>query len=107
MNLLSKNKNAGGQALVEYAIILVLVVVVVVVVVSLLGPTIGNVLSTVVDELNSSGSGGGSDPPPPPPPPSCYGSGLLPSLIVLMCVILGLSSLQTSMQTLEPIEVEC
>jgi len=47
----------GGQGLVEYALILVLVALVVIVVLSLLGPSIGNVFSNVVDELNMLGGG--------------------------------------------------
>jgi pilus assembly protein Flp/PilA len=41
-----------GQGLVEYSLILVLVALIVIVVLSLLGPSIGNVFSQVVDELN-------------------------------------------------------
>lgn len=41
-----------GQGLVEYSLILVLVAIVVIIVLSLLGPSIGNVFSQVVDELN-------------------------------------------------------
>ncbi|MFQ6100490.1 MAG: Flp family type IVb pilin [Anaerolineae bacterium] len=41
-----------GQGLVEYALILVLVAIVVIVVLSLLGPTIGNIFSNIVDNLN-------------------------------------------------------
>jgi pilus assembly protein Flp/PilA len=40
-----------GQGLVEYALILVLVAVVVIVVLTILGPTIGNVFSDVITEL--------------------------------------------------------
>lgn len=40
-----------GQGLVEYALILVLVAVVVIAVLTLLGPIIGNVFSTVTDNL--------------------------------------------------------
>ena len=47
-----KSNTEGGQGLVEYALILVLVALVVIVVLSLLGPSIGNVFSNVVDELN-------------------------------------------------------
>ena len=47
-----KNYSEGGQGLVEYALILVLVALVVIVVLSLLGPSIGNVFSNVVDKLD-------------------------------------------------------
>ena len=46
-----------GQGLVEYSLILVLVAIVVIVALSLLGPSIGNVFSQVVDELNMLGGG--------------------------------------------------
>lgn len=38
-----------GQGLVEYALILVLIVVVVIVVLALLGPSVGNLYSNVVE----------------------------------------------------------
>lgn len=41
-------KDNKGQGLVEYALILVLVAVVVIVVLAILGPTIGNVFSTII-----------------------------------------------------------
>ena len=40
-----------GQGLVEYALILVLVAIVVIAILVILGPTIGNVFSTIVDSL--------------------------------------------------------
>ncbi len=40
-----------GQGLVEYALILVLVAIVVIAILLVLGPAIGNVFSTVVDQL--------------------------------------------------------
>ena len=40
-----------GQGLVEYALILVLVAVVVIAILTVLGPTIGNVFSDIVQEL--------------------------------------------------------
>jgi pilus assembly protein Flp/PilA len=40
-----------GQGLVEYALILVLVAIVVIAVLLLLGPTIGNIFSTIVDAI--------------------------------------------------------
>jgi pilus assembly protein Flp/PilA len=42
-----------GQGLVEYALILVLVAVVVIVVMQILGPTIGNVFSEIIDNLGT------------------------------------------------------
>ena len=52
-----KSYSEGGQGLVEYALILVLVALVVIVVLSLLGPSIGNVFSNVVDKLDILGGG--------------------------------------------------
>lgn len=40
-----------GQGLVEYALILVLVAIVVIVILAVLGPTIGNVFSNIVDAI--------------------------------------------------------
>ena len=40
-----------GQGLVEYALILVLVAIVVIAILLLLGPIIGNVFSTIVNNL--------------------------------------------------------
>jgi pilus assembly protein Flp/PilA len=40
-----------GQGLVEYALILVLVAVVVIVILALLGPTIGNTFSKIVNSI--------------------------------------------------------
>jgi pilus assembly protein Flp/PilA len=42
---------AKGQGLVEYALILVLVAVVVIVILAILGPTIGNIFSSIVNSL--------------------------------------------------------
>jgi len=53
----TKMYSESGQGLVEYALILVLVALVVIVVLSLLGPSIGNVFSNVVDKLNILGGG--------------------------------------------------
>lgn len=44
-------KDAKGQGLVEYALILVLVAVVVIVILALLGPAIGNVFSQIVNRV--------------------------------------------------------
>lgn len=40
-----------GQGLVEYALILVLIAVVVIAVLALIGPEVGNVFSTILDNL--------------------------------------------------------
>ncbi len=40
-----------GQGLVEYALILVLVAVVVIAILTLLGPTIGNVFSQIINSI--------------------------------------------------------
>lgn len=40
-----------GQGLVEYALILVLIAVVVIVVMTIMGPTIGNIFSDILKEL--------------------------------------------------------
>jgi len=46
-----------GQGLVEYALILVLVAIVVIAILTLLGPTIGNVFTTIVNGLGGSAGG--------------------------------------------------
>lgn len=46
-----------GQGLVEYALILVLVAIVVIAALMILGPTIGNIFSTINASLNSTGAG--------------------------------------------------
>lgn len=53
------NNRQEGQGLVEYALILTLVSVVVIIVLVVLGPTIGNVFSNVVTELETMSGGGG------------------------------------------------
>jgi pilus assembly protein Flp/PilA len=45
------NRREEGQGLVEYALILVLVAVIVIVVLTILGPTIGNVFSNIIELL--------------------------------------------------------
>lgn len=44
-------KDRKGQGLVEYALILVLVAVVVIVVLAILGPTIGNIFSNLIEAI--------------------------------------------------------
>jgi Flp pilus assembly pilin Flp len=114
-----------GQGLVEYGLILVLVAIIAVLILSTLASAVGDVLNTVVAELNTA-SGGSGDPPPtsPPPPPTtvpttvptavpttpptpvptptpppvCYGSGMLPTLLMLMAAMLVFASWQTRRQ---------
>jgi pilus assembly protein Flp/PilA len=45
------NNQEEGQGLVEYALILVLVAVVVIAILTLLGPSIGNVFSTITNRI--------------------------------------------------------
>mgnify|MGYP000536626990 CR=1 FL=1 len=44
-------QDVKGQGLVEYALILVLVAVVVIVVLAILGPTIGNIFSNLIEAI--------------------------------------------------------
>ncbi len=61
----SSKKGKKGQGLVEYALILVLVAVVVIAALMVLGPTVGNVFSTINVSLgNVASSDGGSSIPP-------------------------------------------
>ena len=53
--MLYRPQNEEGQGLVEYALILVLVAVVVIVVLAILGPTIGNIFSNVINGLQAGG----------------------------------------------------
>jgi len=59
MRKISHNKKEKGQGLVEYALILVLVAIVVIAALTLLGPTIGNIFSSVNSSLTTVGGGGG------------------------------------------------
>ena len=45
------DQRAGGQGLVEYALILMLVAVVVIVVLAIAGPAVGNMFSNVVGQI--------------------------------------------------------
>ena len=49
--MLMSRKSERGQSLVEYALLLVLVAVVVIVILALLGPSIGNIFSNIVNVL--------------------------------------------------------
>jgi pilus assembly protein Flp/PilA len=51
--MLYRPNNEEGQGLVEYALILVLVAVVVIIILAVLGPTIGNVFSSIINSFNS------------------------------------------------------
>lgn len=51
--MLYRPQNEQGQGLVEYALILVLVALIVIVVLLILGPTVGNMFSSVIGELQS------------------------------------------------------
>jgi pilus assembly protein Flp/PilA len=42
-----------GQGLVEYAMIMIMVAMVVIVILALLGPTIGNVFSNFIDQMDA------------------------------------------------------
>ncbi len=46
--MLSEKLMSKGQGLVEYALIMLLVALAVIVILALLGPTIGNVFSTII-----------------------------------------------------------
>lgn len=50
----SDDRNAAGQGLVEYALILVLVSVVVAALLTVFGPTLGNMFSNIVATVNGS-----------------------------------------------------
>ena len=50
--MLYRPQNEEGQGLVEYALILVLVAVVVIIILTVLGPLVGNVFSTIVDNFS-------------------------------------------------------
>lgn len=50
-------RRQSGQGLVEYALILVLVAVVSIIILAALGPSVGNIFSSVRCSLNSSGGG--------------------------------------------------
>ncbi|MBL8077090.1 MAG: Flp family type IVb pilin [Anaerolineales bacterium] len=55
----SNKKHEKGQGLVEYALILVLVAIVVIGTLTILGPSIGNVFSSINNSITTAGSGGG------------------------------------------------
>jgi len=57
MKLSSSKKHEKGQGLVEYALILVLVAIVVIAAMTLLGPSIGNIFSSVNGSLTNAGGG--------------------------------------------------
>jgi pilus assembly protein Flp/PilA len=55
----NSQRREKGQGLVEYALILVLVAIVVIAILLLLGPTVGNVFSTVIAFLGPANGGAG------------------------------------------------
>ena len=90
-------KQAKGQGLVEYALILSLVALIVIIVLALLGPAIGNVFSAVMYTFKYA-PGSGESPPDPGAgpgtsgPPDCYGSLLLPIMVSLAGGFLALAN---------------
>jgi pilus assembly protein Flp/PilA len=46
--MLSEKLISNGQGLVEYALIMLLVALIVIIILALLGPTVGNLFSTVI-----------------------------------------------------------
>ena len=76
---------AKGQGLVEYALILVLVSVVVIVILALLGPSVGNVFSTIVENIQPTEA-------VPEPPAECYGTILLPLTLLATAAMVLLSN---------------
>jgi len=55
----SSKKHEKGQGLVEYALILVLVAIVVIGTLTILGPSIGNVFSSINNSITTAGGGSG------------------------------------------------
>lgn len=53
LNTNLRRANEKGQGLTEYALILVLVAVIVIVVLRIIGPTIGNVFSQIIQQLTT------------------------------------------------------
>lgn len=51
--MINHSASESGQGLVEYALILTLVAVIVLVVLALLGPSVGNLFSSVVQDLSN------------------------------------------------------
>lgn len=81
-----------GQGLAEYAIILVLVAVVVIIILAALGPAIGSMFSTILDnpfevgiEIATPISRGSEG------PADCYGSFLMPLMVITSGVVMLLS----------------
>jgi pilus assembly protein Flp/PilA len=91
-SLSSKKKGQKGQGLVEYALILVLVAIVVIATLVILGPKIGNILSTINSSIASGsgvpvsggGTGGGSAAPTAIPTCGYIGSSA-PHMTQSMC----------------------
>jgi pilus assembly protein Flp/PilA len=77
-----------GQGLVEYALIIVLVAIVVIAILLLLGPSIGDIFTSIVEVLNPVSHGGtGAEGDPGggegETPPECYGTLLLPIMMTV------------------------
>ena len=86
-------KHERGQGLVEYALILVLVSLAAILALQLLGPTVGNVFSTINYALSRvlEYAGGGVD-PAAETPPECYGTLLLPIMVFASGAISAVSN---------------
>lgn len=86
-------KHERGQGLVEYALILVLVSLAAILALQLLGPTVGNVFSTINYALARvlDYAGGGVD-PEAETPPECYGTLLLPIMVFTSGTIAAVSN---------------
>lgn len=68
----SNKKNEKGQGLVEYALILVLVAIVVIGTLTILGPSIGNVFSSINNSITNAGGGAAAAPQPEVAPTMTY-----------------------------------
>ena len=73
-----------GQGLVEYALLLTLIAIVVIAVLVLLGPTIGNVFSLVVEAFQDPASAAAD--PEPDPEGASLGSGWLGAMVTIMAL---------------------
>jgi pilus assembly protein Flp/PilA len=67
----SNKKHEKGQGLVEYALILVLVAIVVIGTLTILGPSIGNVFSSINNSLTNAGGAQAAAPAPIVDPTAC------------------------------------
>lgn len=89
-------KHERGQGLVEYALILVLISLVSIIALQLLGPNVGNVFSTInyaltrVLEYTADIEAG--EEPSTETPPECYGTLLLPIMVLASGTIASVSN---------------